>query len=72
LVVSGSGKICIYANNKKHEAIEYCVSGDELQVIDIPCGLVHSIENTGKGDMVTIIWANEVFDKENPDTYLCE
>ena len=34
-----------------------------------PPGYTHSIENTGDTDMITLFWANEVFDPERPDTY---
>ena len=45
------------------------VSGDKLQVVDIPCGYTHNIENVGDGDMVTVMWANEAFDPAHPDTF---
>ena len=32
----------------------------------------HSITNTGSGELVTIIWANEPYDPDNPDTYYDE
>ena len=67
LVVSGQGVIR-FRNILSEELIEYFVSGEKLQVIDIPVGYTHNIENLGNVDMVTIIWANEVFDPENPDT----
>ena len=54
------------------EVIEYKVSGEKIEVIDIPCGYTHNIENTGNTDMVTIMWANEVFNPEKPDTYYME
>lgn len=44
------------------------MSGEELQVIDIPVGYTHNIENLGETDMVTIMWVNEIFDPNNPDT----
>lgn len=68
LVVSGKGLIQfrdIYSN----EIIEYYVSGDRLEVIDIPTGYTHNIINIGESDMVTIMWANEKFNPEHPDTY---
>ena len=43
--------------------------GDKLEVVDIPTGYVHNIENVGAGEMVTVMWANEAFDPEHPDTY---
>ncbi|MEE5756301.1 capsular polysaccharide biosynthesis protein CapF, partial [Streptococcus pneumoniae] len=54
------------------EVIEYHVSGDNLEVVDIPVGYTHNIENLGTENMVTIMWVNEMFDPENPDTYFLE
>ena len=50
------------------EVLEYPVSGGNCQVVDIPPGYTHSIENVGKGVLVTLFWASEVFDPERPDT----
>ena len=41
------------------QVIEYRVSGEKLQVVDIPCGYTHNIENVGEGELVTVMWANE-------------
>jgi len=48
--------------------IEYFVSGEKLEVVDIPPGYTHNIENVGDTDMVTVMWANELLDLEKPDT----
>jgi len=48
------------------------VNGVKLQVVDIPPGYTHNIENTGDTNMVTVMWANEIFDPENSDTYFLE
>lgn len=71
VVVAGEGVIRFRKINSS-EVIEYKVSGEKIEVIDIPCGYTHNIENTGKTDMVTIMWANEVFNPEKPDTYYME
>lgn len=71
LVVSGNGVIR-FRKIDETEIIEYYVSGEKLEVIDIPTGYTHNIENLGEADMVTIMWANEAFDPERPDTYFCE
>jgi dTDP-4-dehydrorhamnose 3,5-epimerase-like enzyme len=39
--------------------IEYFVSGDKIEVVDIPVGYTHNIENLGETDMVTFMWCNE-------------
>lgn len=71
VVVSGEGVIRFRKINSS-EVIEYKVSGEKIEVIDIPCGYTHNIENIGKTDMVTIMWANEIFNPEKPDTYYME
>lgn len=71
LVVSGSGVIR-FRKVDSEEVIEYFVSGEKLEVVDIPVGYTHNIENLGDSDMVTIMWVNESFDPENPDTYFVE
>jgi UDP-2-acetamido-2,6-beta-L-arabino-hexul-4-ose reductase len=71
LVVSGRGVIR-FRRLGSDEIIEYFVSGDKLEVVDIPTGYTHNIENLGDSDMVTIMWVNEPFDPEKPDTYFLE
>lgn len=68
LVVKGEGVIR-FRNIFSREVIEYHVSGDKLEVVDIPCGYTHNIENVGTEDMVTVMWANEAFDPDHPDTF---
>lgn len=71
LVVSGTGVIR-FRKIGSEEIIEYFVSGEKLEVVDIPAGYTHNIENLGTSDMVTVMWVNEVFDKDRPDTYFEE
>ncbi|QSX09276.1 capsular polysaccharide biosynthesis protein CapF [Alkalibacter rhizosphaerae] len=71
LVVSGKGVIR-FRNIDSDKVLEYFVSGDKMEVVDIPTGYTHNIENLGETDMVTIMWANEAFDPEKPDTYFLE
>lgn len=71
LVVSGKGVIRFRRPDSK-DIIEYFVSGENLKVVDIPVGYTHSIENIGDTDMVTIMWVNEIFDKDHPDTFFLE
>ena len=68
LVVRGEGVIR-FRRIDSAQVIEYRVSGDKLQVVDIPCGYTHNIENVGDGDLVTVMWANEAFDPDRPDTF---
>lgn len=68
LVVSGTGLIQ-FRKIGEEKIIEYKVSGEKLEVVDIPTGYTHNIINLGDRDMVTIMWANEIFAQDKPDTY---
>jgi UDP-2-acetamido-2,6-beta-L-arabino-hexul-4-ose reductase len=68
LVVSGHG-IIRFRRVGDSEIICYPVSGDELEVVDIPTGYTHNITNTGKTNMVTIMWCNEAYNPSKPDTW---
>jgi UDP-2-acetamido-2,6-beta-L-arabino-hexul-4-ose reductase len=50
------------------ELFELGTSGDKPQVVDTIPGWVHDITNVGNDEMVVMLWANEVFDRANPDT----
>ncbi|MBU0906392.1 MAG: NAD-dependent epimerase/dehydratase family protein [Firmicutes bacterium] len=71
LVVSGNGLIR-FRNIDSERIIEYYVTGDKLQVVDIPTGYTHSIVNVGDTELVTIMWVNESFDPNKPDTIFLE
>lgn len=68
LVVEGDGIVRL-RHIERSEVVCYRVQGQDFQVIDIPPGYTHSIENIGSGDMVTLFWASEIFDPDRPDTY---
>lgn len=70
VVVSGKGVIRFRKiDEPSAEVIEYLVSGDKIEVVDIPTGYTHNIENLGDTDMVTFMWCNECFDPQHPDTF---
>lgn len=71
LVVSGQGIIRFRHINTDH-ILEYGVTGDKLNVLDIPPGYTHNIENVGSVDLITFMWCNESFDPERPDTVFLE
>ncbi|MGH4052336.1 MAG: NAD-dependent epimerase/dehydratase family protein [Clostridium sp.] len=76
MVVSGEGLIRFRNINVEHinsdEIIEYKVNAEKLEVVDIPIGYTHSITNIGQSDLVTVMWVNECFDPEKPDTFYLE
>lgn len=71
LVVQGKAIIAFRKVGTK-EVIEYEVSSDKLEVVNIPTGYTHSITNIGEDELITFMWANEPFDKDNPDTIYME
>lgn len=50
------------------ELFELATSGDNPQVVDTVPGWVHDITNVGNEEMLVMLWANEIFDRTNPDT----
>lgn len=69
IVVAGHGKI----QERKigtDEVIEFEVSGDNIQAIHMLPGYTHNIINLSETEnLVTVMWANEQFDKNHPDTF---
>lgn len=78
LVVSGEAliqerRIGTDAEGKPFPVDEYRVSGDELTVVEMIPGYTHNIINVSEDkDLVTLMWANESFDPERPDTFFEE
>ncbi len=69
-VVSGKGLIQFRKIDVPDQPIlNYPVSGDKLEVVRIPPGYTHNIINEGESDLVTVMWANEIFDPVHPDTF---
>ncbi len=54
------------------EVFTYHLSGKNPQVVDIPPGYTHSIENVGQSEMIVLFWASEPFDPTAADTYHAE
>lgn len=52
------------------EVIEFDVSGDNIQAVHMLPGYTHNIINLSETEnLVTVMWANEQFDKNHPDTF---
>lgn len=68
VVVSGKGLIQ-FRKIDSDEIIEYHVTGEKLEVVDIPPGYTHNIINEGDNDLITFMWCSECFDSSKPDTY---
>ena len=72
LVVSGKALIKMRKIGTE-ETAEYIVSGEKLQGVYMLPGYTHSITNLSDSEnLVTLMWANEPFDPNKPDTYFEE
>jgi UDP-2-acetamido-2,6-beta-L-arabino-hexul-4-ose reductase len=71
VTVSGRGLIQ-FRKIGEDDVLNYHVTGEKIEVIDIPVGYTHNIINEGDTDMITFMWANETFNSNNPDTYFEE
>lgn len=69
IVVSGHGLVQMRKEGSD-EVIEYEVSGDRIQSVIMLPGYTHNIINLSQAeDLVTVMYCNEVFNPERPDTY---
>lgn len=67
LVVRGDALIRIRRLCDDH-VVEFRVSGERPEYIDMPTLHTHNITNVGEGDLLTLFWSHEIFDPTNPDT----
>ena len=69
IVVSGKGLIQ-QRKVGETEVLNFYVSGDKIEAVHMLPGYTHNIINLSETeDLVTLMWANEQLDKENPDTF---
>ena len=75
LVVSGEAlirerRVGVNEQGERYPVVDYRVTGADRLVVEMAPGMAHSIRNESQTrDLVTLIWANEPFDSENPDTF---
>lgn len=72
IVVAGTGIIQLRKIGTD-EIVEYKVSGEEITVVDMIPGYTHNIINLSETEnLVTVMWCNECFNPERPDTFFEE
>lgn len=71
IVVSGHGLIQLRKENDfDAEVLNFEVSGDKIQAVHMLPGYTHSISNlSNTQDLVTVMYCNEIFDPNKPDTF---
>jgi len=68
LVIKGEASIK-HRQIHGQEVFEYKVSDKKMEVVEMIPGYTHDITNTGESEMILLLWANEAFDRDAPDTY---
>ena len=68
--VASGNALFTFKNVINSEKFDLKVTGDVPQIVETFPGWNHSIKNIGKEKLSGIIWSNEVFNKEKPDTYV--
>jgi UDP-2-acetamido-2,6-beta-L-arabino-hexul-4-ose reductase len=67
LVISGTARYK-FRNMATGETVSLDTSGDESRIVETVPGWSHDITNIGNDLMVVMLWVNEVFDRDKPDT----
>jgi len=67
LVVQGEARFG-FRHVISEETYEIVVTGKDLKIVETVPGWSHDITNIGTEEMVVMLWANEIFDPDNPDT----
>lgn len=69
MVVSGRGLVRMRKIGTE-EVLEFPVSGEKIEAVHILPGYAHELINLSETEnLVTLLWANEIYDPEKPDTY---
>jgi len=68
MVVRGKAKFR-FRHLISNETYEIITASKDLKIVETMPGWVHDITNISEEEMVVMLWANEIFDSEKPDTY---
>lgn len=52
-----------------NETYEIITDGDKPKIVETVPGWVHDVTNVGREEMIVMLWANEIYDRQKPDTY---
>jgi UDP-2-acetamido-2,6-beta-L-arabino-hexul-4-ose reductase len=68
LVIRGEARFK-FRHMQSGETHELMTSGRAAEIVETVPGWTHDITNVGEDELIVMLWANEVFDRERPDTY---
>lgn len=70
LVIKGQARFR-FRHMQTGQIHELHTSGEQPQIVETVPGWTHDITNVGPDEMVVMLWANEIFDRQRPDTFSC-
>lgn len=70
LVIRGQARFK-FRHMQTDQRYELFTTGEKAQVVETIPGWAHDITNIGNDEMLVLLWANEVFDRDHPDTFAC-
>ena len=71
LVIKGKARFG-FRHMSTNEVHHLVVSGDTPRIVETVPGWTHDITNVGDDEMIVMLWANEIFDRNRPDTVACK
>ncbi|PRD68392.1 capsular biosynthesis protein [Malikia spinosa] len=70
LVIKGQARFK-FRHMQTGESYELVTSGAKAEIVETVPGWTHDITNIGSDEMIVMLWANEIFDRQRPDTFAC-
>lgn len=71
LVIKGQAEFK-FENISTGERHQITVNGDSPEIVETVPGWSHDITNIGEDELIVMLWANEIFDRDKPDTFAKE
>ena len=66
------GKACFrFRHMLTGEFYELHTSGEQSEIVETVPGWTHDVTNEGDDELICMLWANEIFDRDKPDTFAC-
>ena len=70
LVIKGTARFK-FRHMQTAQTHELVTVGDKPEIVETVPGWTHDVTNIGTEEMIVMLWANEVFDRDRPDTFAC-
>ena len=66
------GKACFrFRHMQTGDYYELHTSGEQSEIVETVPGWTHDVTNMGDDELICMLWANEIFDRDKPDTFAC-